>query len=689
MTEKDVAKGDERITDGRIACEVQTSSCDGCTQGDDHSYNGSHGYDHDIEAHNHAHSYGNMNRVKWLLGLSVLLYTATFTVDDFLPEGVLIGVCLLATLLSGYRTFMRGLRNLFRLRFHMDTLMTVALTGATAIGEWREATLVAILFGLNDILEGYGIERARQSMETLLAIAPRQATLWYKGQMCTVPIERLVPGDIVIVRPGEKIPSDGTVVEGSSTVDEAAITGESLPVWKSTDNMVFGGSVTMDGVLKIRINKTYGDSFLAQILNFVKEVQRLKTPTELFINRFAKVYTPIVMVIAALVMFVFPLFSDGDWHKWLYQGLAVLIIGCPCALVLSSPIALVNGITRNARNGILIKGGVHLEQLGKIEVFAFDKTGTLTKGEPQVQEEEIYDVDRFYHIAGSIEQTSLHPLAKAILRHLKAKGVISFEQPAYSETVPGEGIRAQIGDTIYRVSSERVLDKLQGDPNGPSGFEVRVQQIKHAAERMKSRHLTVVVVICEQNGEPLGIFGLTDEVREESKRTIAALHAAGVKCTVMLTGDHAQSAEQVAKRVGVTNWYAQLLPQQKADKIKEIGWKHPVAMIGDGVNDAPALASAHLGIAMGKGTDSAMETADIVLMHNHLSKIPEAIRISRQVNRIVRWNIGLALGLKIIALLLTIPGRLTLWVAILSDMGATIIVTLLSMTVLLRRDRRA
>lgn len=640
-----------------------------------------HGHDHGAEGHGHDHSHGDMNRMKWLLGISGLLYVATFILDSSLPNGVLIGMYLLAMLLSGYGTFMKGLRNLLRLRFNMDTLMTVALTGAVVIGEWKEATLVAILFGLNEMLEGYGMERARQSMEALLAVAPKQATVLRDGQSITIPIEQLVAGDIVLVRPGEKIPSDGTVVEGNSAVNEAAITGESLPVAKSANDVVFGGSVNTDGILKVRIDKAYEDSSLAKILHLVQEAQDTKTPTELFIDRFARIYTPIIMIIAALVMLVPPLLMGGEWYKWFYQGLAVLIVGCPCALILSSPIAIVSGITRNARNGILIKGGVHLEQLGKIEALAFDKTGTLTKGEPAVQDEAIYDEERFYRVAGSIEQASLHPLAKAVMRHLEGKGRTSFKEPTHSETIPGEGIRAEINGAVYWVGSERVIDKLQG------GSADRVQQAREAAEQMKSRGLTLVVVVSEQDGEPLGVFGLADEIREESKRTIAALHAAGVKHTVMLTGDHAQSAEQVAKNVGVTDWYAQLLPQQKVDKIKELGKKYPVAMVGDGINDAPALASASLGIAMGKGTDSAVETADIVLMQDHLGKLPSAIRISHKVNRIVRWNIGLALGLKIIALLLTIPGWLTLWIAILSDMGATIVVTLLGMTVLLGRDR--
>ncbi|BFH66366.1 MAG: heavy metal translocating P-type ATPase [Paenibacillus dendritiformis] len=654
-----------------------------CSEGADSHDHGHH--DAEGHGHGHDHSHGNMNRMKWFLGISGVLYLSTFVLDGRLPDPVLIVIYLAAMALSGYVTFLKGARNLLRLRFTMDTLMTVALTGAVLIGEWKEATLVAILFGLNEMLEGYGMERARRSMESLLAVAPKEATVIRNGQTVSIPIEQLTVGDIVLVRPGEKIPSDGTVMEGRSAVDEAAITGESLPVAKEVQDAVFGGSVNTDGVLKVRIDKAYEDSSLAKILHLVQEAQDTKTPTELFIDRFAKVYTPIIMAVAALVIVIPPLFFDGDWYKWLYQGLAVLIVGCPCALVLSSPIAIVSGITRNARNGILVKGGVHLEQLGKIEALAFDKTGTLTKGEPAVHEEAVYDAVRFYRIAGAVEQASLHPLAKAIIRHLEGKRETEFEEPSESETVPGEGIRAVVGGSAYWVGSERVLDLVQASGSAAD----RIRQARDEAERMKAKGLTLVAVVSEQDGEPLGLFGLADEIRPESRATVAALHEAGVKHTVMLTGDHAQSAKQVADAVGVTDWFAQLLPQQKVGKIKELAAKYKVAMVGDGINDAPALASAQLGIAMGKGTDSAVETADIVLMQDHLGKLPNAIRISKHVNRIIRWNIGIALGLKIAALLLTIPGLLTLWIAILSDMGATILVTLLGLTILLGKDKDA
>ncbi|GAA0138143.1 heavy metal translocating P-type ATPase [Paenibacillus sp. YSY-4.3] len=581
--------------------------------------------------------------------------------------------------LSGYSTFIRGLRNLSRLKFNMDTLMTVAMVGAVLIGEWKEATLVAILFGLNELLEGYGMSRARKSMEALLSAAPKQAVLITDDGETTVAITSLRIGDLVLVRAGEKIPSDGTIVEGHSAVNEAAITGESIPVAKEPGHSVFGGSVNTDGLLKIRIDKAYEDSSLARIMHLVQEAQDTKTPTELFIDKFAKYYTPAIMIIAALVVLVPPLLLGQPWMKWVYEGLAILIVGCPCALVLSSPIALVSGMTRCARNGVLVKGGVHLEQLGKIDAVAFDKTGTLTVGRPSVMKEVVYDGQRFHRISAAMEAGSLHPLAEAIVRQAEEQGISSAVLPQTSElmTIPGVGLSATIEGIRYWAGSEEVLDKisLEGQPR---------QQILDDLNQLKAAGFTVVVIA--DPTQVLGLYGLADELRQESPDVIAELHRSGIAHTVMLTGDHAESARTIASRVGVTDWAAGLLPEQKVEKVRELSANWKVAMVGDGINDAPALAASSLGIAMGKGTDTAVETADIVLMQDHLGKLPGAIRVARQASRIITWNIGISLALKLIALLLTIPGWLTLWIAVMSDMGATIVVTLLGLTVLLGKD---
>jgi len=637
----------------------------------DKSAHSEHGHDHD---HDHSHAHNNSSMLK-LLVVAAIIYVAAILVDGTMDKWIPITLYLGATAISGYSTFMRGLKNLFAFRFNIDTLMTIALIGAVSIGEWKEATLVAILFGLNELLEGLGMEKARRSMEALMKVAPKEAVRLVNGIETVVPIASLQAGDMVIVRAGEKIPSDGTVEDGRSSVNEAAITGESLPVEKAAGEQVYGGSINNEGVLRIVIDKAYEDSSLARILHLVEEAQETKTPTELFINNFARYYTPLIIAVAALVMLVPPLLLGGSWGEWFYQGLAVLIVGCPCALILSSPIAIVSGITRNARNGILIKGGVFLEQLGKIDILAFDKTGTLTKGEPHVERTISYDEERFFQVAGAIEKSSSHPLAKAVMKELLRKE-ISFPEASDIQTVTGSGITAQVEGSRYWLGNEKSMAHLS-----------LPDDVRKQIEALKEEGLTLVLAADEQR--VLGMFGIADEIRPESRDVIAELHRSGIKRTVMLTGDHNKTAEKVAAAVGVTDYYGGLLPEDKVNKIKELSQQGKVAMIGDGINDAPALASAQLGIAMGKGTDSAIETADIVLMQDHLGKLPEAVSVARQVNRIIRFNITVSLGLKLIALLLTIPGWLTLWIAILSDMGATIFVTLVSLTVLISKRSKA
>nr|WP_220127433.1 cation-translocating P-type ATPase [Anoxybacillus ayderensis] len=614
------------------------------------------------------------NPLLYLVGTSIFLFVMAFLLERFIGNEVVI-IYIIATALSGYKTFIKGLKNIVRFRFNMDTLMTIALIGAFGIGEWKEATVVAILFGINEYLEGLGMERARRSLDMLLKQVPKEAIVICNGQTRVVSIDSLQVGDVVLVRPGEKIPSDGVVIQGKSSVNEAAITGESMPIEKETGMSVYGGSVNNEGMLHIQITKQYKDSSLSKILHLVQEAQETKTPLELFIQRFAKYYTPFIMVVALFVMTIPPLSFGVPWHDALYQGLAVLIVGCPCALILSSPIALLAGMARNARKGVLVKGGVHLETLGRVRTIAFDKTGTITKGKPHVTDVIAYiDENELLRIAASLESASSHPLAQAIVQKAKQHD-ISYKQPEQMETRTGSGIEGKIDGKRYRIGNERMFD--QQDLS---------EQIQKDAEKLKSEGKTIVFLADEQH--VLGLFGIADEVREESKEVMKQLHRIGIRRTVMLTGDHEKTAQQVAKQVGVTDVFAQLVPEQKVEKIKQLMKDDIVAMVGDGMNDAPALAHAHVGIAMGKGTDSAIETADVVLMQDHLGKLPEAIAIARRVNRTIRLNIAVALGLKAMALLLTIPGWLTLWIAILSDMGATIFVSVLSLLILWEKRTR-
>lgn len=635
---------------------------------------GTSAHNEDTHDHGHDHGHGNNQRLFGLLITAAVLLIGALLLNHVLSNYIIIPMYLVAITISGYTTFIRGLKNLMRFEFTIDTLMTIALIGAVAIGEWKEAAFVAILFGLNEWLEGLGMDKARRSMESLLEVAPKEAVRIETGKRVVVPIASLQVGDLVEVKAGEKIPSDGIVESGASSVNEAAITGEPLPVDKTAGQTVFGGSVNNEGVLQIRIEKTYEDSSLAKILHLVQEAQETKTPTELFINRFAKYYTPLIMIIAALVIVIPPVLLNVAWLDALYQGLAVLIVGCPCALILSSPIAIVAGITRNARNGILVKGGVFLEQLGKIDTLALDKTGTLTKGMPKVERVAIWDEERFYQVAAAIEQSSSHPLAKAIMAWIEQHGIVDIKEADDIQTVTGQGMTAIVSGKQYWIGNEKSVAHVS--------LSTEVQQ---KIETFKQDGYTLVILADKQR--VLGLFGIADEIRSESRAVIAALHNSGIRNTVMLTGDHAKTAEKVAGTVGVKAYYGNLLPEDKVKKVKELAQTGTVAMVGDGINDAPALAAAQLGIAMGKGTDSAIETADIVLMQDHLGKLPEAVSISKRVNRIIRFNISVALGLKVFALLLTIPGWLTLWIAILSDMGATVFVTLVSLTIFLQKNK--
>jgi Cd2+/Zn2+-exporting ATPase len=629
------------------------------------SHNHSH-HSHSHQGHDHGHQHGPS--IKLLIGISAILFLAAILCENQWSETAAIALYLLAAVISGYQTFLKGLKNLFSLKFNIDTLMTISLVGAFCIGQWREGTIVAILFGINEYLEGLGMEKARKSMESLLEVAPKEAVLFTNGEERVVPIASLKAGDTVLVKAGQKIPSDGIIIEGISSVNEAAITGESMPLSKQKGEAVFGGSLNHEGLLKIQLEKAYQDSSLAKILHLVEEAQETKTPTEQFINRFARYYTPIIMLFAAMVILVPPLFMGGDWHKWIYQGLAVLIVGCPCALIISSPIAIVSGITRNARNGILVKGGIYLEQLGKLDIIAFDKTGTLTKGEPTVAEIKKYD-DTFLSVAGSVEKSSSHPLAKAVMKKVAAAKADILE-PENVTAIPGQGVRAVINGVEYFIGNEKGLDSA-----------ILSKTIEMDIQDLKSQGYTLVAAASKE--KVLGLFGIADEIRLESRQMIHTLHGLGIKETVMLTGDHQKTAEKVSGSIGLREFYAGLLPDEKVEKVRALTKNGRTAMVGDGINDAPALAAADIGIAMGKGTDSAIETADIVLMQDHLGKLPSAISVSKKVNRVIKLNIGLALGLKVAALLLTIPGWLTLWIAILSDMGATILVTLVSLTVLI------
>ncbi|SFE35019.1 Cd2+/Zn2+-exporting ATPase [Lentibacillus persicus] len=579
-----------------------------------------------------------------------------FGSSHYLPN-VLYG---LSALIGGLSLFKAGLINLTKFRFDMKTLMTIAVLGAAITGEWREAAVVVILFAISEALESYSMDKARSSIHSLMKLSPNKARIRRNGSEQTLAVEDIIVGDTMLVKPGERIAMDGTIITGFSSINQASITGESIPAEKTDGDDVFAGTINQDGFLEIEVTKKAEDTTIAKIIHMVEEAQEERAPAQAFIDRFAAYYTPAIMVIAALVAVIPPLIG-GSWGTWVYQGLAVLVVGCPCALVVSTPVAIVTAIGNAARNGVLIKGGIHLEQIGAINKMAFDKTGTLTKGTPQVTDVHFFtdQRDRALSCLKGLEANSNHPLAKAIMTYMNdTHQTIPKADVQSFHTVHGKGIQGEInGETVYAGS--------------PDFFKnVPADQIKDYQKAGKT------VMVCGTDDELLMAVALRDEPRTESKSVIQKLHALGIKQTYMLTGDHQQTAEALKNDLKLTDVKANLLPEDKLSFIKtqENG---KIAMIGDGINDTPALAASDVGIAMGSaGTDSALGTADVALMGDDLDKLPYTVKLSRKALGIIKQNIGFAIGIKILALLLVIPGWLTLWIAIFADMGATLLVTL-------------
>ncbi|MFD1038336.1 heavy metal translocating P-type ATPase [Virgibacillus byunsanensis] len=576
----------------------------------------------------------------------------------------------LAIVTGGLTLFRAGFMNLTRLQFDMKTLMTIAVTGAVIIGEWGEAAVVVILFAISEALESYSMDKARASIRSLMKLTPKEAQIKRNGVEQTVAIKNIVIGDIMFVKPGERIAMDGNIVSGLSSIDQAPITGESIPVEKNIDDPVYAGTINQNGFLEIEVTKKSDDTTIAKIIHLVEEAQAERAPSQAFVDRFAAYYTPVIILIALLVAVIPPLLG-GTWSTWIYQGLAVLVVGCPCALVISTPVAIVTAIGNAARNGVLIKGGVYLEQIGSIKSIAFDKTGTLTNGTPVVTDVSYFteDHNKVLSYAAALEAKSQHPLAKAILNYTAEQNV-SFSNLNLEQftTIQGKGIQGTIDGKMVYVGSADLFTKTLEESNS--------QRIKSQLMNLQSEGKTVM--LCGTDTEVFLLIGLRDEPRAESKSVIKTLHNLGIKHSFMLTGDHPKTAVSLGKELGVTNTNAGLLPEDKLQFIKQYQKDHEtIAMVGDGINDTPALAASNVGIAMGTaGTDSALETADVALMGDELQKLPFTVKLSRKALAIIKQNIAFAIGIKIVALLLVIPGWLTLWIAIFADMGATLLVTL-------------
>lgn len=625
----------------------------------------------------------NEKKVPFYQKHNVLLYSTLLIVFGYISlyvngeENLITSLLFVAAIIiGGYSLFIVGFQNLALLDFDMKTLMTVAVIGAAIIGEWAEASIVVILFAISEALERYSMDRARQSIRSLMDIAPKEALVRRNGQEQLFSVDDIAVGDTMIVKPGQKIAMDGMVVNGYSAVNQAAITGESVPVAKSVNDDVFAGTLNEEGLLEVEVTKLVEDTTIAKIIHLVEEAQGERAPSQAFVDKFAKYYTPIIMVVAALVAIIPPLLFDASWEAWVYQGLAVLVVGCPCALVISTPISIVSAIGNAAKKGVLVKGGVYLEEMGAIKAIAFDKTGTLTKGVPVVTDFEVLNKGinekELLSIVTALEYRSQHPLASAIMKKADAEN-ISYSSVLVEDfsSVTGKGIKGTVEGITYYIGSPILFNEL-GAANADKNLEQTVTALQNQGK-------TALIIGTEQN--ILAIIAVADEVRESSKKVIQKLHQMGIKETIMLTGDNKGTGNAIGQQIGVTEIQAELMPEDKLNFIKRLRAEYGnVAMIGDGVNDAPALAASTVGIAMGgAGTDTAMETADVVLMSDDLSKLPFTVKLSRKSLNIIKANIAFAIGIKVIALLLVIPGWLTLWIAILSDMGATLLVALNSL----------
>ncbi|GGG70567.1 heavy metal translocating P-type ATPase [Paenibacillus radicis (ex Gao et al. 2016)] len=579
----------------------------------------------------------------------------------------------LSILIGGYKSARIAFYAVKSRSLDMNVLMTTAVVGAAIIGEWFEGATVVWLFALGNMLQTRSIEKTRDSIRSLIDLAPPEAYVKIGKELVRKPVENISIHEVIVVKPGDKIPLDGKVVQGESSVNQAPITGESIPVDKHIGDTVYAGTINEHGSLEIAVTKLVEDTAIARIIHLVEEAQDQKAPTEAFVDRFARIYTPIVFILAIGVMALPPLLGMGTWGDRFYKGLELLVIACPCALVISTPVAIVSAIGNAAKNGILIKGGAFLEVAGKVSAVAFDKTGTLTEGKPRLSDVIIKEAsqEELLSVALTLEEYSTHPIAKAIVDHVKEMKIA----PAAGESfrnLTGKGVSATIGGKEYYAGNLKLFLELR----------TPLRDLEEEVEQLQQQGNTIVIV--GTIDRILGVLAVADSIRESSVRAIKGLQYSGVHQMVMLTGDNEGTARKVAGESGVTRYFAQLMPEDKVSAIKQLQSEgYQVAMVGDGINDAPALATANLGIAMGgAGTDTAMETADIILMADNLEKLPHTIHLSRKAIRIIKQNIWFSLIIKAAALILIFPDLLTLWMAVISDTGAALIVILNSMRLL-------
>ncbi|MFY1666223.1 heavy metal translocating P-type ATPase [Pseudomonas sp. Pseu.R1] len=601
----------------------------------------------------------------WPLALSGVAAVAAEVIHftDAAPTWVVALIALVAIFSGGLTTYKKGWIALKNFNLNINALMSIAVTGAVLIGQWPEAAMVMFLFTVAELIEAKSLDRARNAISGLMQLTPDMATVQQGGQWVEVEVKQIALGSVVRVKPGERIGLDGEVVSGHSSIDQAPITGESLPVEKTVGDKVFAGTINQAGSLEYKVTAAANNSTLARIIHAVEAAQGARAPTQRFVDSFSKIYTPAVFALALAVAIIPPLFMGAAWFDWIYRALVLLVVACPCALVISTPVSIVSGLAAAARKGILVKGGVYLEMGHQLDYLALDKTGTITHGKPMQTDYVLLDEafgERALTISASLAGRSDHPVSQAIATHFGKDGHLSVEA---FEALSGLGVKGDVEGRLYHLGNHRLVHE-----SGLCSPELEAR-----LEALESQGKTVVLLFDETG--PLALFAVADTVKDSSREAIAQLHALGVK-TVMLTGDNPHTAKAIAAQVGIDQAQGNLLPTDKLQAIEGLyAQKHRAGMVGDGINDAPALARAEIGFAMAAaGTDTAIETADVALMDDDLRKIPAFIRLSRDTAAVLKQNIALALVIKAIFLAVTFAGVATMWMAVFADMGVSLLV---------------
>jgi Cd2+/Zn2+-exporting ATPase len=634
----------------------------------DHAHHDHHDHDH---GHHHEHEHGHDHGTAggWgRMAVALALAASAEAIDltgggapGLRVAGMVLAVAAIA--LAGMEVYRNGVAALLRGRLNINALMAVAVTGAFVIGEWPEAAMVMALYSIAELIEAKAVDRARNAIQGLLALAPEEAlVLQPGGEWTTLPVGEVPVGAIVRIRPGERVPLDGAVTKGHGAIDQAPVTGESIPVDKGPGDLVFAGTVNTTGELEFRVTAAAANTTLARIIHAVEEAQATRAPTQRFVDRFAAVYTPAVFAIAIAVALLAPWLAGLSWTDAAYKALVLLVIACPCALVISTPVTVVSGLAAGARRGVLLKGGVHLEAARGLKAVAFDKTGTITEGKPLLvawRALEGADEASARRWAASLAARSDHPVSRAIAAGLPGEraDVEGFT------ALPGRGVRGTVDGEALVLGNHRLVH--EGGGCGPA-LEAELR-----GHEEQGRSITLLA----RGAQPLALFAVADTIKPSAREAIAQLRALGVT-PVLLTGDNSATAHAIAAQAGIASARGDLLPGDKLEAIRELQREHgPTGMIGDGINDAPALAQADIGFAMGAaGTDVAMEAADVVVMNDDLGRVAETVRLSRRTHAVLWQNIALALGIKAVFLLLAVFGSATMWMAVFADMGASLLV---------------